>query len=394
MSRPAPEPPDRLLTGPFLALTVSSLVFFVAGGMMLPIAPLFATGPIGVDSLGFGLSIGVFSLAALAVRPVVGWSADRYGRRPRLVGGALVTAAATALHLGVASIGPFVAVRALLGVAEGAFLVAMLSGFADLAPPRRTGEALSLGSVALWTGVAIGPMIGETLLAAGSFAAVWVGATLLALAAAGLALVVPETRPEAAPGAGPRGRVFHPAGVLPGVLVLSATWGMAGFLAFVPLHAQALGASGAGPALTLYGAIVLAIRLGGARLPDRIGPPRLSAIALVIIAVGLALLGPLPGFGGLLAGTAVFAVGIGLSVPAIMALAILRAPVADRGSVVGTASVFLDLSFGLAPVVLAPIAREAGYPSTFLLSAVVAAGGVGLLLARRARVPAGEGSAG
>src|SRR3990172_3031591 len=100
MSRPSPDPPDRLLTGPFLALVASSLVFFVAGGMMLPVAPLFATGPIGVDALGFGLSIGVFSLAALAVRPVVGWSADRFGRRPLLVGGALLTAVATALHLG------------------------------------------------------------------------------------------------------------------------------------------------------------------------------------------------------------------------------------------------------------------------------------------------------
>ncbi|OGO55983.1 MAG: hypothetical protein A2V85_04180 [Chloroflexi bacterium RBG_16_72_14] len=394
MSRPSPDPPDRLLTGPFLALVASSLVFFVAGGMMLPVAPLFATGPIGVDALGFGLSIGVFSLAALAVRPVVGWSADRFGRRPLLVGGALLTAVATALHLGVGSIGPFVAVRALLGIAEGAFLVATLSGFADLAPPRRTGEALSLGSVALWTGVAIGPMIGESLLAAGSFAAVWVGATVLALAAAGLVLIVPETRPGAPPDAGRRGRLFHPAGLLPGLLVLSATWGMAGFLAFVPLHARALGASGAGPALTLYGAIVLAIRLGGARLPDRIGPARLSAIALAIISGGLVLLGTLPGFGGLLAGTAVFAVGIGLSVPAIMALAILRAPPAERGSVVGTASVFLDLSFGLAPVVLAPVARETGYASTFLLSALVAAGGVGLLVVRRARVPATDGSAG
>jgi MFS family permease len=360
MSRPAPDPPDRLLTGPFLALVASSLVFFVAGGMMLPVAPLFATGPIGVDAVGFGLSIGVFSLAALAVRPAVGWSADRFGRRPLLVGGALLTAAATAFHLGVDSIGPFVAVRALLGVAEGAFLVAMLSGFADLAPPRRTGEALSLGSAALWTGVAIGPMIGETLRAAGSFAAVWVGAALLALVAAGLVVLVPETRPGAPQGAGRRGRLFHPAGLLPGVLVLSATWGMAGFLAFVPLHAQALGASGAGPALGLYGGIVLAIRLGGARLPDRIGPARLSAIALAIIAGGLVLLGTLPGFGGLLVGTAVFAVGIGLSVPSIMALAIQRAPAAERGSVVGTASVFLDLSFGLAPVVLAPVAREAG----------------------------------
>lgn len=394
MRRSGPAPSDRVVGPAFLALVGASLVFFVAGGMMLPVAPLFATGPVGADAVGFGISIGMFSLAALVVRPLVGLVADRFGRRPLLLGGALATALATALHLGVDSLGPFIVVRAMLGIAEGAFLVAMLSGFADLAPPHRTGEALSLGSVSLWTGVAIGPAIGEALLRAGSFPAVWIGATALALVAAGLALVVPETRPAAPPGDRPRGRLFHPAGLMPGLLVLAGMWGMAGFLAFVPLHAQALGAEGAGPALGLYGVIVLAVRLGGARLADRVGPARLSGIALAIIAAGLFAMGMLPGFGGLLAGTAVFALGIGLSVPAIMALAILGAPAAERGSVVGTASVFLDLSFGLAPVVLAPVAQTAGYPPTFLLSAVVALAGVGVLVAWRARVASAVRAAG
>ena len=68
-----------------------------------------------------------------------------------------------------------------------------------------------------------------------------------------------------------------------------------------------------------------------------------------------------------------------------------RASADERGSVVGTASVFLDLSFGLAPVVLAPLAAAAGYPATFLAAAAVAAVGVVVLLARRAAVvPAPE----
>jgi len=387
MAAPDPVPPVRMLSPAFLGLVGASLVFFVAGGIMLPVAPLFATGPVGLDAVGFGIGIGVFSLAALVVRPIVGMIADRFGRRPLLLGGALLTAVAAALHLGVDSIGPFVAVRAMLGVAEGAFLVGMLAGFADLAPPHRTGEAMSLGTVALWTGVAVGPMIGEALLGAGSFSTVWIGTAALALVAAGLALGVPETRPEAPPGIRPRGRLFHPAGIMPGLLVLAGMWGMAGFLAFVPLHARALGAAGAGPALGLYGVIILAVRLGGARLPDRVGAARLTGVSLAITATGLLLLGTLPGFGGLLAGTAVFALGIGLCVPAILALAILAVPATERGSVVGTASVFLDISFGLAPVVLAPIARAAGYPPTFLLSAAVALGGVAVLVAWRAWAP-------
>ena len=384
------QPKRRLFTPTFAALMASSLVFFIAGGLVLPVAPRFARDEIGATGAAFGIAIGLYSLAALAARPVVGWIADRFGRRPLLVGGAVLTAVATAGTLLVDTLLPFIAVRAVLGIGEAAFLVAMIAAAADLAPEGRTGEAISLVSLALWLGVAIGPVIGEWLLGSQGgvdYAPVWIAAAVLSGLAAVVALAVPETRPVAAPAADgekpARGPLFHPAGVLPGILVLCATWGMAGFIPFLPLHAANLGAGGAGPALAIYGGIVVVVRLFGARLPDRLGPGRLSAVAMAITAAGLVLMGVLPGYGGLLAATAVFAVGIALVFPSILALAIQRVPASERGSVVGTTSVFLDLSFGLAPVALTPLADAAGYGAAFIVSGVVAAVGVGIVAATR-----------
>ena len=92
--------------------------------MVVPVAPRFAIDQLGADALAFGLAMGVFSLASLAVRPIVGWSADRFGRRPLLVGGSLLTVVALLLHLGATDLSIFVAARAMLGVGEAAFLVA------------------------------------------------------------------------------------------------------------------------------------------------------------------------------------------------------------------------------------------------------------------------------
>jgi phosphatidylserine synthase len=50
---------------------------------------------------------------------------------------------------------------------------------------------------------------------------------------------------------------------------------------------------------------------------------------------------------------------------------------------VGTATVFLDVVFGIAPVTLGFVADARGYGSTFLVSAALAAVAAGLLLARR-----------
>ena len=37
----------------------------------------FAAGPLGADATGVGIAIGAFSVAALLLRPVVGWASDR-----------------------------------------------------------------------------------------------------------------------------------------------------------------------------------------------------------------------------------------------------------------------------------------------------------------------------
>jgi MFS family permease len=383
---PRRAPDAGVISPAFVALAIATLTFFVAGGIVLPVASLYAKGPLGTDAAGVGVALGSFSIAALVMRPFVGWASDRFGRRPLLIGGSAVTVVALLLHLPATSVPLFVAVRALLGVGEAFFFVAALAAAADLAPANRRGEAISFLSLSLYLGLAIGPVIGETVLRLTSYAGVWLLAAVVSGVAAGLSWITPETAPGADPtvaAQSSRGRLIHPAGIFPGLLIMSGIWGMGGFLAFLPLHAVKLGLNGAGPALALFAGIMVALRILGARLPDRLGAARLSGTALAVSAIGLAILGLAPGIGGLLLGTAVFAVGVAFTFPALMALAVSRVPPAERGSVVGTASAFLDLAFGIAPASLGVIADASGYPGAFLVSAIIAAGGSLLLVIRR-----------
>jgi len=388
-----------LVTRAFVSLAATSLVFFVAGGMVLPVVSPFATGPLGSDASGAGLAFGAFAAAALLLRPVVGWAADRYGRRPLLVAGALMSVAALAVHLVVTSLPIFVVARALLGIAEAFFFVAVFAAGADLAPPTRRGEALNFLSLSLYVGLGIGPAIGEAILQAGGFSAVWLAALGLTAVAAGLARLVPETSPtvlKAVDGDRPRSRLIHPAAIFPGILILAGTWGMAGFLAFLPLHTVSVGMGGAGLPLLIYAGLVIGLRIVFAKLPDQIGPARLSGGALAVGAVGLAILGLVPTPNGVLLGTIAFASGVAFLMPGLLTLAVSRVSEMERGSVVGTASAFLDLAFGLSPAVLGLVAAQFGFGAAFLTGAVASAAGVLLLLAwqlvgpgrSRATVPA------
>jgi MFS family permease len=390
---------DRLITGPFAALFVAALAFFTASSLVLPVASRFAEGSLQLDALGVGIGIGAFSVAALLMRPVVGWAADRFGRRPLLLFGGALTVVALVAHLAVGSLPAFIAVRSLLGIAEAFFFVAALAAISDLAPEDRRGEAINLGSLSVYIGLAVGPFIGELVLDGLGFDAAWLTAAAIAVLATGLTLLVPETAPAVvARGSGSgsadqrrsttRVQLIHPAGILPGLLILTGTWGMAGFFAFIPLHADAVGLDGAGPLLALYAVIVIGLRVVFAKLPDQLGAVRLSGSALVATGVGLGLMGLLQGTLGLIVGTAIFAAGIAFMFPALMAVAVARVTPRERGAVVGTTSAFLDLSFGLAPAVLGLIVGDGGYGIAFVLSGAIALlGALALALLRGSMRP-------
>ena len=166
---------------------------------------------------------------------------------------------------------------------------------------------------------------------------------------------------------------------------------MAGFLAFVPLYLGSIGMGAAGPLLAEYALIVVSLRIVFVRLPDQVGAVPLSAFALVGSALGMAILGLVRVPAGVYLGTAVFATGIAFLFPALLAVAVSRVDETERGSVVGTTTAFVDLSFGIAPAVLGFLAGSIGLGGAWIVSAVIAALGAGVLAVRRhALVPEPE----
>jgi MFS family permease len=379
------EPRPSLVTRPFVSLSVATLSFYIAAGILLPITPRFVEERLGGGTFEIGVVFASFAIASLVLRPVVGWSSDRFGRRPLLIGGAIITVVGMLLHLAATDVVILVFARSLLGAGEAFFLVAALAAASDLAPAARRGEALSFLSLSLYLGIAIGPLIGEAVLGWGDFTAVWLVTAAIAGVSVLLSLLVPETAPLAVSHGTPRTRtpLIHPAGIFPGLIILAGLWGMAGFFAYLPGYAQSVGLSGARRPLLVYALVVIGLRIVGARIPDRFGSGRVASVALALSAVGLTVIGLVATPAGLLAGTAVFAVGIAFTMPALVSLAVSRVPPEERGTVVGTTTVFMDVAFGIAPVVLGTMAASTGTGPTFLLSAAIAALGSAVLVARR-----------
>jgi MFS family permease len=253
-------------------------------------------------------------------------------------------------------------------------LVGGISAISDLSPEERRGEGMSYFTLALYGGLAVGPLFGELVLSGGNYDRVWVVAAVVAGAAALVAIGTPETRP--AGGHARAGRFVHAAALLPGVVLLSALLGFGAFNAFIALYALELGLGGGGPLFLVFSTVVVAVRLFGARLPDVLGAQRAVRLALAILVCGYLAIALAPSPLLLFVGVAILAGGQSLVYPALVTLAVRRAPAAERSAVIGTFSAFVDLALVGGAGILGGVVAFAGYEGAFFAAAAVAALGI------------------
>jgi len=355
------------VTLPFLLTFAASFFVFLAIGMLLPVLPLYTRGPLGLGDVAVGIAVGMSSQTALLAQPLAGRLGDRRGRRVLMVGGAAVMAVAVAGYTLAETLAVLIVLRLATGVGEALVFVGSGTIVADLAPVDRRGEALSIYTIGFWGGLALGPIVGETILGDDRFDLVWIAAAGCGVVAALVGLLLPETRPETAEPSS--GKLLHPAAIGPGLVLVSAVLGFAGFSTFLALYTRELGMDGAGPIFGLLAVIIVGIRLVGRRLPDRLGPKRASMLALLLLASGLVVVGVWNSEPGLYTGTVVFAVGQALAFPSLMTLAVSGASAADRSSVVGTFAAFADVGFAIGAISLGAVADAAGYDGVFLVAA-------------------------
>ncbi|HEV2236759.1 MAG TPA: MFS transporter [Ktedonobacterales bacterium] len=184
---------DRSLSAVSQAGFVNNLNDGLAWGL-LPL--FFAAGGLGIAQIGLlaGLYPGVWGAAQLAT----GALSDRMGRKPLIVGGMWLQAAALAALALARGMLPWAAAMVLLGVGTALVYPTFLAAIADVAHP--SWRASAVGVYRLWrdSGYAAGALLAGIL--ADRFGAAWAigGIALLTFASGAVALArMRETLPRA-----------------------------------------------------------------------------------------------------------------------------------------------------------------------------------------------------
>jgi MFS family permease len=363
--------PERILTRPFVLTMLAEFALCTSIGMLLAVVPVYADDDLGVGSFGVAVAVAAVSPMVLVCQPLAGRYADRHGRRILIVAGAGIAALSLAGYVLADSLPALVLLRLLTGAGEAMVLVGAATIVTDLAPEHRRGEALSLFSLGLWGGLALGPLLGELVLGESRYDSVWLLAAAFCVGAALIGITLPETAPArpAEEEAQPPARLVHPSAIGPGLVLAFTVLGFAGLGTFGALYARELGLEGAGSVFLVFSAVVVATRVVARQVPDRLGPKRTSRFALALIAAGLFTIGVVSVPAGLFAGTVLVAFGHALAFPSLMTLAVNAGPASERSSIVGTFSAFTELGFLVGALSLGAVASALGYEGVFVVCA-------------------------
>ncbi len=344
----------RLLTAPFALLILAHFLASLGFASML-LLPLY------LDWLGAGRAEigGVMAAAAvggLLSRPLVGAALDTLGRRRTLIAGHLMAVIGLSMVWLIVDMGPTAWVmRVLFGIGEGAMFAGYFTFAADLIPPQRRTEGIALFGVSGLLPLTVTPLATLTgvnppdlrwfLPAVG----VVVGASALLL------LRIPEPsaaeRPRlswSAALAALRDRPLWP--VWLATIIFSGMVGL--FMAFTTVVAQLRGVGFPTGLWLTYAGGAAAVRLVGARLPDRVGPTNMVAPSLACYILALHVAASAGGSGGFLVAGLLAGLGHGYCFPVLTSQVVGRTPDAYRGSAM---SMFTAL-WGLSALVFNPLA--------------------------------------
>jgi len=371
--------PERLLTRPFVLVLCVQFCFGLSYSTFF-LLPKFLARQFHANADAIGAVAATALLASVLASPWTGAWLDRGSRRPFIGLGALVNGLSGSAFALIHSVSwPIFALRVVHGVSYALVFNGVVTLAADLAPPKKLGQAIGLCGAASIVSNAVAPAIAELVADSRGWGTVFLLAGGAALVTALLSLGLREPQhettvvPDAAVASAPSALALLCEPQRSGAFICSAANGAAfgAMFTFTQPFALSLGASKVSRFFIGYTIIALSVRLFLGKWADAWGRRRVALAAFVLYGAVLSLT-------SLLRPNLLFAVGAGLGLahgllyPSINALAVEGVPRSRRGAVMsyffgcfGAGSAVWVLGSGV-------VAKHHGYPVVFLATGCLA----------------------
>lgn len=372
---------------PLLVLFVTAFVDMIGLTMIVPILPYYAKS-FGASASVIGLLIASFSLAQLIVAPVWGRFSDRYGRRPAILAGLLITVAAYLIFAFSGSVFMLLISRIIQGMGGGTIGVVQ-AYVADASPPEKRTKSLGWLSAVTSLGAVAGPAFGSLMISAGGQRAPGIGAAALALLVAIFAWrYLRESRELRKSGSHPMPAITTGRAAIRRVLLrwdepaprliwiytvsIGAFYGTIQTVPLLLMNRLGITEHNIGYFIMYLGGMGVIIRsllLGP--MVDRLGEARLSRLGIVILGLGLALTGLARGYPVFFAAFTLMPLGTAFIFPCVTGMLSRVVPGSERGLYMGVQHTFGGVSRVVFPIAAGVMMDRFGMGIPFLVSGLL-----------------------
>lgn len=373
---------DKLWSADFIKICLSSFFLFFAFYTLATALSVYVTNGLGGSDTQAGLSMTVFVIASVLLRPFAGQLMTRYGERKIVIISLLLFLLFSIAYLGVFGYAMLLLVRFFHG---GTFAIATTSTNTTaigIIPEHRKGEGISYFSLFMSLAMVIGPFVGLTITTHGGFTAMFALCAVCAL----ISFILGASTAKKSAAAKAEQPIIKTKSklhwrdlvekkavpiALSGFVVAFAYSGLVTFMS-VYAHEQAIDQY-ASYFFVCFGIMIVLPRPLVGKLLDRVGEHVIVYPSIVIFAIGMLLLSQASSPVILLVSGAVIGLGYGALLPCFQTIAVLAAPAHRRGLATATFYLLFDLGYGIGSYTLGSLASSYGYSVMYILCAIIIA---------------------
>ncbi|HZJ85365.1 MAG TPA: MFS transporter [Syntrophomonadaceae bacterium] len=372
---------DGLWTRDFILISIIGLFTFLGFQMLMPTLPLYAKFLGGTDAHA-GLVVGIFTFAAVIIRPFTGYALDAYGRKGIFFIGMFIFTACVFGYMWVPSLLILLLLRFVHGFGWGLTSTAASTVAADVIPRNRMGEGMGYYGLAPTLSMALAPALGLFIISHYNFNVLFSLSTVLIIIAILLALFINYQKVAAVQR---KFQLIEKDALVPSLVVLFITMTYGAIVSFLAIYAGELGISNIGLFFTIYAIALTITRPIAGRLADKRGFDLVVIPGISFITIAMVLLFFANSMTWFLVAAVVYGIGFGSTQPALLALAIVKTSPKKRGGANATFFTGFDLGIGIGSIMWGLIVGMVGYSWMYLLATIPALIGLGIYFVYQVR---------
>ncbi|MCP4669692.1 MAG: MFS transporter [Desulfobacula sp.] len=318
--------------GIFVTLFFAIFTTVTGVGIVVPLLPVYAND-LGATGIYVGLIFGSFSISRTFLLPVFGRLSDKKGRKPFIVAGLFAYTLISMAFVFSDNVETLIILRFIQGAASAMVMPVVQAYVGEITPAGQEGYSMGLFNLSMFLSLSLGPLMGGFIKDIFSLDAAFICMGILS--AVGLLLCVFLLPPVSSEKAGTREKQMAPwSNLLRDRTIISIFIFRYAYVAcigviwcFLPVFADVeFGLSGSlTGVLVMLGVFVaglLQIPMGWTA--DRINKNFMIITGGIISTIGMILPYWSSSFSDLVAAVTIFGIGGGISMPAIMAYAVIK----------------------------------------------------------------------